>query len=153
MRAVAGVLEKLQLVKWGWLSGTISLLIGGFISAAFLALFNYLTPSGRVTVTGRVVEATLEWDRTNFSQSRSLNRTSRSRGQHAASDRSGAIPVQGDAIGVERRDAVRVSTMTMPSSAHSSAARRTSGIPVTKQSEADIVGPGDIGKVRRSARR
>jgi multidrug resistance efflux pump len=28
-----------------------------FILATFLALFNYFTPSGRVTVTGRVVEA------------------------------------------------------------------------------------------------
>jgi multidrug resistance efflux pump len=35
-----------------------SLLVGGFILATFLALFNYLTPSGRVTVTGRVVEVT-----------------------------------------------------------------------------------------------
>ena len=40
------------------MSGTVSLLIGGFILATFLALFNYLTPSGRVTVTGRVVEVT-----------------------------------------------------------------------------------------------
>ena len=32
--------------------------VGGFILATFLALFNYLTPSGRVTVTGRVVEVT-----------------------------------------------------------------------------------------------
>jgi len=40
------------------LSGTVSLLVGGFILATFLALFNYLTPSGRVTVTGRVVEVT-----------------------------------------------------------------------------------------------
>ncbi|MCP3380780.1 MULTISPECIES: biotin/lipoyl-binding protein [unclassified Bradyrhizobium] len=38
--------------------GTISLLIGGFILATFLALFNYLAPSGRVTVIGRVVEVT-----------------------------------------------------------------------------------------------
>jgi len=38
------------------LSGPISLLIGGFILATFLALFNYLTPSGRVMLTGRVVE-------------------------------------------------------------------------------------------------
>jgi multidrug resistance efflux pump len=52
------VFSKFRLVKWGWLSGTISLLIGGFILATFLALFNYLTPSGRVTVTGRVVEVT-----------------------------------------------------------------------------------------------
>jgi multidrug resistance efflux pump len=52
------VFSKLRLVRWGWLSGAVSLLIGGFILATFLALFNYLTPSGRVTVTGRVVEVT-----------------------------------------------------------------------------------------------
>lgn len=52
------VFSKFKLVRWGWLSGTLSLLVGGFILAAFLALFNYLTPSGRVTVTGRVVEVT-----------------------------------------------------------------------------------------------
>jgi multidrug resistance efflux pump len=50
--------SKFKLVRWGWLSGTISLLVGGFILATFLAFFNYLTPSGRVTVTGRVVEVT-----------------------------------------------------------------------------------------------
>src|SRR6266545_3747190 len=52
------VFSKFKLVRWGWLSGTISIAIGGFILATFLALFNYLTPSGRVTVTGRVVEVT-----------------------------------------------------------------------------------------------
>ena len=56
--ALWAVFSKFKLVRWGWLSGTISLLIGGFILATFLALFNYLTPSGRVTVTGRVVEVT-----------------------------------------------------------------------------------------------
>jgi hypothetical protein len=56
-RVADGVLE-IQIGAVGWLSGTISLLIGGFILAKFLALFNYLTPSGRVTVTGRVVEVT-----------------------------------------------------------------------------------------------
>jgi multidrug resistance efflux pump len=45
-------------VRWGWLSGTVSVLIGAFILAVFLALFNYLTPSGKVTVAGRVVEVT-----------------------------------------------------------------------------------------------
>jgi multidrug resistance efflux pump len=45
-------------VRWGWFSGMISVLIGVFILATFLALFNYLTPSGRVTVTCRVVEVT-----------------------------------------------------------------------------------------------
>lgn len=37
--------SKFRLVKWGRLSGTISLLIGAFILATYLALFNYLTPS------------------------------------------------------------------------------------------------------------
>jgi len=52
------VFSKLKLVRWGWLSGTVSVLIGVLILATFLGLFNYLTPSGRVTVTGRVVEVT-----------------------------------------------------------------------------------------------
>jgi multidrug resistance efflux pump len=52
------VFSKFKLVRWGWLSGTVSILVGGFILATFLALFNYLTPSGRVTVAGRVVEVT-----------------------------------------------------------------------------------------------
>jgi multidrug resistance efflux pump len=49
---------KFRLVRWGWLSGTISVLVGAFILAIFLALFNYLTPSGKVTVTGKVIEVT-----------------------------------------------------------------------------------------------
>src|SRR5437762_4771081 len=56
--ALWAVFSKFKLMRWGWLSGTVSLLIGAFILATFLALFNYLTPSGRVTVTGRVVEVT-----------------------------------------------------------------------------------------------
>src|SRR5450631_3906674 len=52
------VFSKFRLVRWGWLSGTVSVLVGAFILATFLALFNYLTPSGRVTVAGRVVEVT-----------------------------------------------------------------------------------------------
>src|SRR5256885_9773008 len=56
--ALWAVFSKFKLVRWGWLSGTISLLVGGFILATFLALFNFLTPSGRVTVAGRVVEVT-----------------------------------------------------------------------------------------------
>ncbi len=50
--------SRFKVVRWGWLSGIISVVIGAFILATFLALFNYLTPSGRVTVTGRVVEVT-----------------------------------------------------------------------------------------------
>jgi multidrug resistance efflux pump len=49
---------RFKIVRWGWLSGTISVLIGAFILATFMALFNHLTPSGKVTVTGRVVEVT-----------------------------------------------------------------------------------------------
>src|SRR6202011_5025983 len=50
------VFSKLKLVRWGWASGTVAVLVGAFILAVFLALFNYITPSGRVTVAGRVVE-------------------------------------------------------------------------------------------------
>lgn len=56
--AMWAVFSKLKLVRWGWLSGTVSILIGIFILATFMALFNYLTPSGKVTVTGGVVEVT-----------------------------------------------------------------------------------------------
>jgi multidrug resistance efflux pump len=50
--------SRFKVVRWGWLSGIISVVIGASILATFLALFNYLTPSGKVTVTGRVVEVT-----------------------------------------------------------------------------------------------
>lgn len=56
--AMWAIFSKLKLVHWGWLSGTISILIGVFILATFMALFNYLTPSGKVTISGRVVEVT-----------------------------------------------------------------------------------------------
>jgi multidrug resistance efflux pump len=56
--ALWAVFSKFRLVRWGWLSGTISVLIGVFILATFLALFNYLTPAGKVTVTGKVIEVT-----------------------------------------------------------------------------------------------
>ena len=52
------IFSRFKLVRWGWLSGTVAVLVGVFILATFLAFFNYLTPSGRVTVTGRVVEVT-----------------------------------------------------------------------------------------------
>jgi multidrug resistance efflux pump len=56
--AMWAVFSRFKLVRWGWLSGTISILIGAFILATFLALFNNLTPSGKVTVAGRVIEVT-----------------------------------------------------------------------------------------------
>src|SRR6202158_4973502 len=52
------VFSKFKLVRWGWGSGTVAVLVGAVMLAIFLALFNFLTPSGRVTVTGRVVEVT-----------------------------------------------------------------------------------------------
>jgi multidrug resistance efflux pump len=50
--------SKLKLVKWGWGSGTLAVLVGAFILAVFLAMFNYLTPSGSFVVSSRVVEVT-----------------------------------------------------------------------------------------------
>ncbi len=50
--------SKLKLLKLSWASGTIVALGGAFILAVFLALFNYLTPSGSFTVVSRVTEVT-----------------------------------------------------------------------------------------------
>src|SRR3954454_1985179 len=56
--ALWAIFSKFKLLRWGWASGSAASLGGVLILATFLALFNYLTPSGRVTVTGRVVEVT-----------------------------------------------------------------------------------------------
>lgn len=50
--------SKLKLVKWGWTSGAVTVVIGAFIMAIFLGLFNSLTPGGRFVVVSRVVEVT-----------------------------------------------------------------------------------------------
>jgi len=52
------IFSKYKLVRLGWASSTVAALIGLFILAIFLGLFHYLTPSGRLTVAGRVVEVT-----------------------------------------------------------------------------------------------
>jgi multidrug resistance efflux pump len=52
------VFSKLKLVRWGWFSGGVAVLGGLFIVAVFLALFNYLTPSGKFVIVARVVEVT-----------------------------------------------------------------------------------------------
>ena len=52
------VFSKFKLLKWGWGTGSVTVLVGVFILAVFLALFNYLTPSGSLTVISRVVEVT-----------------------------------------------------------------------------------------------
>ncbi len=54
--ALWAIFSKFKVLRWGWLSGSAATLVGLLILAVFLALFNYLTPSGRLTVTGRVVE-------------------------------------------------------------------------------------------------
>jgi multidrug resistance efflux pump len=52
------IIFKFRLIKWGWVSGTVAGLIGAFILAVFLAMFNYLTPSGKFVIVSRVVEVT-----------------------------------------------------------------------------------------------
>jgi multidrug efflux pump subunit AcrA (membrane-fusion protein) len=52
------IFSKYKLIRLGWVSGAAAALIGSLILATFLGLFHYLTPSGRLTVTGRVVEVT-----------------------------------------------------------------------------------------------
>jgi multidrug resistance efflux pump len=56
--ALWAIVSRFKLVRWGWASGSVAVLVGLLILAAFLALFDYLTPSGRLTVTGRVAEVT-----------------------------------------------------------------------------------------------
>ena len=50
------IFSRLKLVRWGWASGSVAVLIGAFILAVFMAMFNYLTPSGSFVVISRVVE-------------------------------------------------------------------------------------------------
>jgi multidrug resistance efflux pump len=52
------VFSRLKLVRWGWASGTAAGLVGALILAVFLAMFNYLTPSGSFVVVSRVMEVT-----------------------------------------------------------------------------------------------
>jgi multidrug resistance efflux pump len=52
------VFSKFKVVKLGWLSGTVTVLVGAFILAVFMAMFNYLTPSGSFVIVSRVVEIT-----------------------------------------------------------------------------------------------
>lgn len=56
--ALWAIFSRFKLVRWGWASGSVAVLVGLLSLATFLALFNYLTPSGRLIVTGRVVEVT-----------------------------------------------------------------------------------------------
>lgn len=52
------VFSRLKLAQWGWITGSAAVLGGVFILSIFLAMFNYLTPSGQIVVVSRVVEVT-----------------------------------------------------------------------------------------------
>src|ERR1700730_3187252 len=84
--ALWAIFSRFKLVRWGWASGSVAVLVGLLILATFLALFNYLTPSGRLIVTGRVGS--------DHGHSGQTQRTGENR-RRAVSDRSSAIPVQG----------------------------------------------------------
>ncbi len=49
---------KLKWLRWGWGSGTITVILGMLLCAVFVGLLSYLAPTGRVTVISRVVEVT-----------------------------------------------------------------------------------------------
>ena len=49
---------RFKLLPWNWPWRIVTVLMGCFILAVFLALLNTLTPSGRIVVGGRVVEVT-----------------------------------------------------------------------------------------------
>jgi multidrug resistance efflux pump len=49
---------RFKVIRFGFASGTLATLVGAFILALFVALFNYLTPSGTFVVSSRVVEVT-----------------------------------------------------------------------------------------------
>jgi multidrug resistance efflux pump len=52
------VFFRLKILPWNWPWRIIAALVGIGILAVFVALLNYLTPSGRIVVVGRVVEVT-----------------------------------------------------------------------------------------------
>jgi RND family efflux transporter MFP subunit len=49
---------KLRWLRWGWDSGTFTVILGALLCAVFVGFLSYLAPTGRVTVISRVVEVT-----------------------------------------------------------------------------------------------
>jgi multidrug resistance efflux pump len=49
---------KLKWLRWGWLSGTVTVIGGLLVMAAFDGFLNYLAPAGRVSVLTSVIEVT-----------------------------------------------------------------------------------------------
>ncbi len=93
-RRPLGNLLKVQASVLGMASGSVAVLVGLLILATFLALFNYLTPSGKLTVTGRRAGGDAECVGSDLRHSRQTQRAGQSR-RRAVSDRSCTIPVQG----------------------------------------------------------
>ena len=56
--AVWLVFVRLKLLRWGWGSGTATVVLGLCVAALFAGFLNYLAPTGRVVVISRVVEVT-----------------------------------------------------------------------------------------------
>jgi hypothetical protein len=52
------IFAKLRWLRWGWGTGTATVLVGLFVAALFAGFLNYLAPTGRVVVISRVVEVT-----------------------------------------------------------------------------------------------
>src|SRR5580704_13862835 len=49
---------KLRWLRWGWGTGTFTVILGAHLCAVFVGFLSYLAPTGRVTVISRVVEVT-----------------------------------------------------------------------------------------------
>ena len=49
---------RLKLVRWNWLTGVATVIVGLLVVGAFDGFLNALAPPGRISVAGRVVEVT-----------------------------------------------------------------------------------------------
>jgi RND family efflux transporter MFP subunit len=49
---------KLKWLRWGWFTGTVTVLVGLLVCAIFVGFLSYLAPTGRVVILSHVVEAT-----------------------------------------------------------------------------------------------
>ena len=52
------VFFRLKWLQWGWLTGTVTVLVGLMVCTIFVGFLSYLAPTGRVMVIGHVVEVT-----------------------------------------------------------------------------------------------
>jgi hypothetical protein len=52
------VFFRLKWLRWGWLTGTVTVLVGVIGCVVFVGFLSYLAPTGRVVVVGHVVEVT-----------------------------------------------------------------------------------------------